>query len=149
MKRLKKSQDKNPLFKKKTNIKPQKDAKPKLSKKNSDTITEHHSDEEPDLAGYAGSTSTKGSNYKARPLWKMRNDSSEHTKSVKSQKKLLRKQKINNSIRAEKRQIDRPKMGKRKEVDVDSSLVNKYLKLLHRKDDTKDAKPKKSKWYKD
>lgn len=146
MKRLKKSQEKNPLFKKKTNIKADRDVKPKASKLKpvKNTVA---SDAEPQLAEYAGSTAEQGSNYKARPLWKMRQDSSEHNKSTKSQKKLLRKQQINKSIRAEKRQIERPKMGKRKDVDVDNSLVNKYLKLLHSKDDSKNGKPKKSKWY--
>lgn len=146
MKRLKKSQDKNPLFKKKTTKKPDRDVKPKVAKQKP-AVNGGAEAAEPQLANFAGSTAKEGTHYKARPLWKMREDSSEHNKTVKSQKKLQRKQQINKIIRAEKRQIERPKMGKRKDVDVDGSLVNKYLKLLHKKDDGKDGKPKRTKWY--
>lgn len=147
MKRLKKSQDKNPLFKKKTTAKPDRDVKPKLTKPKATETDGEGASSEPQLDEFAGFPSEKGSNYRARPLWKMRADSSDHNKTVKSQKKELRKQQINKAIKAEKRQIDRPKMGKKKEVNVDHTLVNKYLKLLHKKDDGADSKPKRSKWY--
>lgn len=146
-KRLKKSQEKNPLYKKKTTAKPERDVKPKVSKLKTTTAESGEASADPDLDKFAGFPSEKGSNYRTRPLWKMRADSANHNKTVKSQKKELRKQRINKDIQAEKRQIERPKQGKKKEVNVDHTLVNKYLKLLHKKDDAGDSKPRRSKWY--
>lgn len=149
MKRLLKSQEKNPLFKKKTknvkDVKPSTKALKKLKKDSNGTETK---DNDENLAEYVGTTSEKGSKYKTRPQWKLREDNASHSKSVKAQKKLLRKQNQMKEIRKEKREIERPKMGKRNPSDVDNSLVNKYLKLLHKQDDSQ-TKPKKSKWYVD
>lgn len=152
MKRMLKSQQKNPLFKKKNNADKQPDVKPsakalkKLEKTSGKKKTTSENGE--NLAGFAGTTAEEGIKYKTRPQWKLRQDSSSHTKTVKDQKKILRKQKMMNEIRQEKRQIDRTKMKKRNPKDIDSSLVNKYLKILHSKDDSQ-TKPKRSKWYVD
>lgn len=155
MKRMLKSQQKNPLFKKKTmdqkpDIKP--DVKPNskaLKKLNKSTNNDDENENEDELAGYAGTTAEKGSKFKTRPQWKLREENANHNKTVKSQKKMIRKQNLIKEIRAEKRQIDRTKMGKRNPKDADSSLVNKYLKLLHNKNQDSQAKPKRSKWYVD
>lgn len=148
MKRLIKSQEKNPLFKKKAkdskpDVKPSAKALKKLNKESSKTDTKENDET---LAEYAGTTSEKGSRYKTRPQWKLREDNASHTKTVRAQKKIIRKQKELKEIRKEKRQIDRPKMKKRNPKDIDNSIVNKYLKLLHSRDDSH-SKPKKSKWY--
>lgn len=151
MKRLLKSQQKNPLFNKKSKDENKPDVKPnakslkKLKKASKQNDT---NDNEVELAEFAGATSEKGSKYKTRPQWKLREDNTSHSRMVKAQKKMIRKQRQMKEIRMEKRQIERPKMGKRNPKDADSSLVNKYLKLLHSKDNSQ-AKPKKSKWYGD
>lgn len=153
MKRMLKSQQKNPLCKKKnvngknaktneSDVKPSAKSLKKLNKKSAKT-TENGDD---NLAEFVGTTSEVGSKYKTRPQWKLREDNANHSKMVKAQKKMLRKQKQQREIRNEKRQIDRTKMKKHNPKDVDSSLVNKYLKILHSKDGP-DNKPKKSKWY--
>lgn len=151
MKRLLKSQQKNPLFKKKNNTDKQSDVKPSpkaLKKFEKSSGKKKTSENGENLAGFAGTAAEEGSKYKTRPQWKLREDSSSHSKTVKAQKKMLRKQKMMKEIRQEKRQIDRTKMKKRNPKDIDSSLVNKYLKILHSKDDSQ-AKPKRSKWYVD
>lgn len=149
MKRLLKSQQKNPLCKKKnatqtiTDVKPNAKALKKLKKQSEESETKEN---DIDVSEYAGITSEKGSKYKTRPQWKLREDNASHSRTVKAQKKMLKKQKQMKEIRKEKKQIDRTKMRKRNPKDVDSSLVNKYLKLLHSKDESQ-SKPKKSKWY--
>lgn len=148
MKRMIRSQEKNPLFKKKPTVDPATDKKPtrkqlkKLKEK-----SKANSSNGKEVAEFAGAVSEKGSRYKTRPLWKLREDNASHNKSVKEQKKELRKRKIQREIRMEKREIERPKQGKRKEVDIDNSLVNKYLKRLHSNTDEKQQKPKRTKWY--
>lgn len=150
MKRLIKSQQKNPLFKKKQvdnkfDVKPSAKSLKKLNK----SLDKHATDDnEENLAEFAGTTAEKGSKYKPRPQWKLREDNSNHTKTIKQQKKMLKKQQQMKEIRQEKRQIDRPKQGKRNPKDIDNSLVNKYLKRLHAQDNSQ-PKPKKSKWYVD
>lgn len=146
------SQERNPLFKKKVNAN-QSDVKPsgrKLKKLKKDSKVERKINNNEEVAEFAGTVSEKGSQYKTRPLWKLREDNTNHNKTVKEQKKELRKRKIQREIRMEKREIERPKQGKRKEVDIDSSLVNKYLKRLHSNaGDDKQPKSKRSKWYTD
>lgn len=147
MKRLLKSQQKNPLFQKKQkNVDKKPDVKPsaKALKKLDKSLAGNEHKE--NLAEFAGTTAEAGSKYKTRPQWKLREDNASHSKTVKAQKKMLRKQKMQKEIRREKRQIDRTKMKKRNPNDIDSSLVNKYLKILHSKDESQTA-PKKSKWY--
>lgn len=151
MKRMLKSQQKNPLFKKK-NVDSKPDTKPnaKALKKLEKTAKSLAKQENGvDLAEFAGATSEKGSKYKPRPQWKLREDNTTHNKTVQQQKKHLKKQKQMQEIRREKREIERPKQGKRNPKDVDSSLVNKYLKRLHSQDTESQPKPKKSKWYVD
>lgn len=155
MKRLIKSQQKNPLCNKKVaivnktdakaDIKPNAKALKKLKKKQ---LTESETKENDDLDKFAGATAEKGSKYKSRPQWKLREDNVSHTKTVKAQKKMLRKQKQLKEIRKEKKQIDRTKMRKPNPRDVDTSLVNKYLKLLRSREESL-PKSKKSKWYND
>lgn len=151
MKRLLRSQERNPLFKKKVPNQP--DVKPsgrKLKKLKKDSKAEKKISNNEEVAEFAGAVSEKGSQYKTRPLWKLREDNSNHNKTVKEQKKESRKRKLQKEIRMEKRQIERPKQGKRKDVDIDSSLVNKYLKRLHSSAaDDKQPKSKRSKWYTD
>lgn len=151
MKRLLRSQERNPLFKKKVDANQPVDVKPsrrKLKKLKKDAKVETKVSNNEEVAEFAGAVSEKGSQYKARPLWKLREDNTNHNKSVKEQKKELRKRKIQREIRMEKRQIERPKQGKRKEVDIDSSLVNKYLKRLHSNAGAdKQPKSKRTKWY--
>lgn len=139
---------------KKTDIKPNVKA---LKKRKNKSSKEHEAKENKDavgatpanLAEFAGATAEKGSKYKTRPQWKLREDNAMHSKSVKQQKKQQRKFKQLQEIRREKRQIERPKQGKRHQPnDADSSLVNKYLKRLHTQDDSQ-PKAKKSKWYVD
>lgn len=162
MKRMLKSQQKNPLYKQKgggtvdktaTDVKPNVTA---LKKRKNKSSKEHETKENKDadttaadLADFAGTTAEKGSKYKTRPQWKLREDNAMHSKSVKQQKKQQRKLKQLQEIRREKREIERPKQGKRRQPnDADSSLVNKYLKRLHAQDDSQ-PKAKKSKWYVD
>lgn len=153
MKRMLKSQQKNPLFKNKnaknidnkSDIKPNAKALKKLEKAAKKRTTDENTD---NLAEYVGATAEQGSKYKFRPQWKLREDNATHNKTVKQKKKQLQKHKQIQEIRMEKRQIERPKQGKRNPKDVDSSLVNKYLKRLHAQDDPQ-PKPKKSKWYVD
>lgn len=151
MKRLLKSQQKNPLFKQKNVDKPS-DKKPsaKALKKLEKSLSKSGTSENGvnNLAEFAGTAAEEGSKYKTRPQWKLREDNATHSKTVKAQKKMLRKQKMQKEIRREKRQIDRTKMKKHNPKDIDSSLVNKYLKILHSKDESK-TKPKRSKWYVD
>lgn len=103
-------------------------------------------DDEEELDEFVGATAKKGSQYKARPNWKLKEDSIEHNKVVQTQKKQQKKQKLAKKMRAEKREIDRPKMIKRKLTDVDTSLAGKYLQYLHSNDDSQ-PKFKRSKWY--
>lgn len=150
MKRLLKSQQKNPLFKKKNadkqpDVKPSAKALKKLNKSAGKDDTNNNGDT--NLAEFAGTAAEEGSKYKTRPQWKLREDNASHSKTVKAQKKMLRKQKMQREIRQEKRQIDRTKMKKHNPKDIDSSLVNKYLKILHSNDDSSEKKPKRSKWY--
>lgn len=147
MKRLLRSQERNPLFKKdkpvaEPDVKPNSKKLKKLKKASETKATDNG-----EVAEYAGAVAEKGSAYKTRPLWKMREDSSNHNKTVKEQKKEMKKRKQQREIRAEKRQIDRPKQGKRKDVSAESSLVNKYLKRLHSNADEVQPKRKRSKWY--
>lgn len=158
MKRLLKSQQKNPLFKQKTmiggvnktmDVKPNVTALKKRKNKSVSSETAHETKENKDaaaLANFAGATSEKGNKYKTRPQWKLREDNAMHSKSVKQQKKEKRKFKQLQEIRREKREIERPKQGKRQPNNVDSSLVNKYLKRLHAQDNTQPT-AKRSKWY--
>lgn len=149
MKRLLKSQQKNPLFKKK-DVDSKADMKPnakKLKKLEKSTKTDSKENDN-SMAEYVGTTAEKGSSFKARPQWKLRADNTSHNQTVKQQKKMQRKQKQVQEIRREKREIERPKQGKRNPKDVDSSLVNKYLKRLHAQDDSQ-PKSKRSKWYVD
>lgn len=147
MKRLQKSRERNPLFKK--NLKEQTDTKlsakslKKLSKKAAKTKVV----DEENLAEFAGTTAKKGSQFKTRPMWKLREEATSHSQSVSKTKKEQRKKKEQLAIRQEKRQIERPKMGKRK-VEADSSLVNKYIKMLHSQESSQ-PKAKRSKWYTD
>lgn len=145
MKRLQKSQERNPLFKK--NKKHQEDIKPTAKSLKKAKKVENKTKEVADesLAEFAGATCKKDSQFKRRPLWKLREEATSHNQTVKQQKKQLKKKNEQLEIRREKRQIDRPKMGKRK-VEADSSLVNKYLTLLHSQSDGQ-PKAKKSKWY--
>lgn len=153
MKRLLKSQQKNPLYKQKNatqtksdvkaDVKPNAKAIKKLKKLSKESETKEN---ELDLGEYAGTTAEKGSKYKTRPQWKLREDNASHSRTVKAQKKMLKKQKQVKEIRMEKKQIDRTKMRKRNPNDVDSTLVNKYLKLLHSKDESQ-PKSKRTKWY--
>lgn len=151
MKRMLKSQQKNPLFKNKNakngdaavDIKPNAKKLKKMEKSAKKQQTEENGD---NLAEFVGATAEQGSKYKFRPQWKLREDNATHSKTVKQKKKMVKKQKQMKEIRAEKRQIERPKQGKRNPKDVDSSLVNKYLKRLHAQDDSQ-PKPKRSKWY--
>lgn len=157
MKRMLKSQQKNPLFKKKnvdiksdTKTDTKADIKPtakKLKKLDKSTKIDSKENDE-NLAEYVGTTAEKGSSFKVRPQWKLRADNASHNQTVKQQKKMLRKQKQVQEIRREKRQIERPKQGKRNPKDIDTSLVNKYLKRLHAPNDLQ-PKAKKSKWYVD
>ncbi|XP_055315517.1 RNA-binding protein 28 [Sitodiplosis mosellana] len=149
MKRLLKSQQKNPLFKKnadkRSDVKPSAKSLRKIEKSSSNSKTNENNEI---LAEFAGTTAEEGSKYKTRPQWKLREDNTSHSKTVKANKKMLRKQKMLKEIRQEKRQIDRTKMKKRNPKDIDNSLVNKYLKILHSNDESQ-VKPKKSKWYVD
>lgn len=133
----------------KTDIKPNVSA---LKKRKNKSAQEHKTKEnnDADLANFAGTTAEKGSKYKTRPQWKLREDNAMHSKSVKQQKKQQRKLKQLQDVRREKRQIERPKQGKPRHQsnDADSSLVNKYLKRLHAQDNSQ-PKAKKSKWYVD
>lgn len=152
MKRLKRSQECNPLNKKNYVAQPPKnakDVKPNVKKlkekKNKKTVTANGQGGD----DFIGVTTEKGSEFKSRPMWKMREDATTHQKQLKENKKSLKKKKLEQAIKNEKRQIDRPKMGKRK-LEVDGALVNKYLKMLHAKDEIKgEPKLKRSKWYTD
>lgn len=153
-----KSQQKNPLFKQKTiagdskamDVKPNVAALKKRKNSSQSSNTALDTKENEDVAGladFAGATAEKGNKYKTRPQWKLREDNATHSKSVKQQQKQKRKFKQLQEIRREKRQIERPKQGgKRQPSNADSSLVNKYLKRLHAQDSAQ-PKAKRSKWY--
>lgn len=102
---------------------------------------------ESEVANFAGLTSEKGSQYKTRPLWKLREEATAHGKKTsddKSAKKQLKKEKAH--LR-ERKAVDRTKQGKRKN-EADGQLVNKYLRMLHTDDTSvKQPKAKRSKWY--
>lgn len=151
MKRLKKSQENNPLNKK-AYVEKQKqleEKKPnarKLKAKNKvRTINNNQA-----VADFAGITAEKGTEHKTRPLWKLREEAKEHHQVVKENKKKQKKLKAEAAIRHEKMQIERPKLGKRK-AEADGALVNKYLKMLHAGDEKANGAPKikRSKWYTD
>lgn len=155
MKRLQKSRDCNPLFKDKANKtnknKKTKDVKPNIEKlKPEKKLKKQSKPTDPDqLDDFAGLTSEKGKEFNARPKWKLREEANTHLKRTNEVKKAVKRKRQDDSIRREKMEIDRPKKGKRKQ-ELDNSLVNKYLKILHSNDDTGDRKkPKRSKWYVD
>lgn len=149
MKRLQRSKECNPLCKtskskkskdKKTNA----DVKPNLKKLKPEKKPK--TDEIP-VAEFAGVTSEKGSQYKTRPLWKLREEATTHGKTTGDEKKAQKKRKQEAALRREKQEIERPKQGKRK-AEVDSTLVNKYLRMLHANDSSNgQPKTKRSKWY--
>lgn len=103
---------------------------------------------ENEVSEFAGVTSEKGSHYKTRPLWKLREEATTHGKTTGDEKKEQKKRKQEAALRREKKEIDRPKKGKRKN-EVDNTLVNKYLRMLHTNDSTNNGQPKskRSKWY--
>lgn len=154
MKRLQKSREKNPTFKSKIEKRKEKRLKrkeknPDVKPKFSNGINERKpvvTKPEEELPAFSGAIAEKGSQLKARPKWQMREDLATHNKETKEKKKVLKKQRELDNIRQEKRQIERPKQGKKREID--SSLVNKYLNMLHSKDERNGPKPpKRSKWY--
>lgn len=158
MKRLQKSRDNNPTYKSKMDRRKEKrqkkrekgpDIKPKFV--NGTTAPKAPKKPEPELPAFSGVAAEKGSQPKTRPKWQLREDLASHNKQTKEQKKTLKKKREHDAIREEKRQIERPKQGKRKR-EIDSTLVNKYLKMLHSKGDGGGGgggpkPPKRSKWY--
>lgn len=157
MKRLEKSKQCNPLCKTKrgkTN-KLAVDIKPKVKKFKPDSKpiqknfkASKQNTAEPEVDNFAGVTSERGSQFKTRPMWKLREEASTHNKKLGEEKKEIKMKKQEDEIRREKRQIERPKQGKRKN-EVDSVLVNKYIRLLHSQDNVGERKTKRSKWYTD
>lgn len=153
MKRLQRSQECNPLCKTKQkksldkkNKKDTKvlDVKPNLKKLKADKKPKIV---ETEVSEFAGVTSEKGSNYKTRPLWKLREEATAHGKTTGDEKREQKKRKQEAALRREKQEIERPKQGKRKN-EADSTLVNKYLKMLHANDGPSgQPKSKRSKWY--
>lgn len=156
MKRLQKSRDNNPLFKKKfdksNKNKNTKDVKPdvgKLKKSDKKPKNQPKQSAPAELDDFAGVTSEKGKGLYARPQWKLRQEATTHLEKTNEVKKATKRKREEDVIRREKMEVDRPKKGKRKQ-ELDSSLVNKYLKILHSNDDTSDRKkPRRSKWYVD
>lgn len=152
MKRLKKSQDNNPLFKskkltrkeKRQKKKEGKDVKPKFGANSTQAKSTPKPDTE--LPAFSGTVAEKGHQFKARPRWQMKEESLAHTQQVHEQKKVQKRKREIDTIRKEKQEIDRPKKGKGK-TEIDSSLVNKYLKMLHSNGDKNEPKAKRSKWY--
>lgn len=151
MKRLKKSQENNPLNKKAfvgkgKEVEDKKPNKRKLrAEKRSKKLTNGSTTS---IAEFAGVTAEKGGENRTRPLWKLREEAKEHNEVTKEKKKAQKKQKAEAAIRREKMQIERPKLGKRKN-EADSLLVNKYLKMLNASDAKTNGAPKskRSKWY--
>lgn len=150
IKRLQRSQECNPLCKKtqKKSLDKKKkqdlDVKPNVKKLKADKKPKIIENEVNEFAGFA---SEKGSQYKTRPLWKLREEATTHGKTTGDEKKEQKKRKQEAVLRREKREIDRPKKGKQK-TEADSMLVNKYLKMLHAHDiPNGQPKSKRSKWY--
>lgn len=151
---MEKSRANNPLFKgKKDKVKDnknKKDIKPNIEKlKPSKPVQKQKKqpNKSGELADFAGLTSEKGKEFNARPQWKLREEASTHLKNTNEVKKALKRKREEDVIRREKREIDRPKKGKRKH-EVDNSLVSKYLKILHSNNESSGhKKPKRSKWY--
>lgn len=152
MKRLQRSQENNPLCKKKGKKSLEKkgkkdgDVKPNVKKLNADKKPKVV---ESEVSEFAGVTSEKGSRYKTRPLWKLREEATTHGIKTGDEKKEQKKRKQEAALRREKQEIERPKKGKRKN-EVDGTLVNKYLRMIHSNDSpTGQPKSKRSKWYTD
>lgn len=154
MKRLKKSQENNPLYKSKKITRKEKrqqkkgkkaDVKPNVNALPTEKKPAPKAD--PELPSFSGAVAEKGAQFKARPRWQLKEESVTHSKLANEQKKDRKRQREETTIRKEKREIERPKKGKGK-PEVDSSLVNKYLKMLHSKSNDNGPKPaKRSKWY--
>lgn len=124
------------------------DIKPKINGDTDATSPEDTEKTEPVLPGFSGSVSKKGSQFKARPKWQLREESTIHGKQVGEKKKALKRRREQDAIRQEKQEVERPKKGKGKVTrEADSSLVNKYLRMLHSKDETKAPKSKRQKWF--
>lgn len=155
MKRLKKSQDNNPLHKNKKDRRKEKrekkkekkpDIKPKLNGVSTKTVESEKA--EPVLPQFSGSVSKKGSQFKARAKWQLREESTIHNKQVGDHKKAVKRKREHDTIRKEKQEIERPKPGTGKvKREADSSLVNKYLRMLHSKDEKSAPKSKRTKWF--
>lgn len=152
MKRLKKSQENNPLNKKafKGKEKELEDKKPNARKLKAKNKVKNINNNQEEVANFAGVTAEKGADHKSRPFWKLREEAKEHHEVVKESKKKQKKLKAEAALRREKMQIERPKLGKRKK-EADSVLVNKYLKMLHAGGAKSNGEPKtkRSKWYTD
>lgn len=158
MKRLQKSQEKNPLFKSKKDRRKEKrqskrekqpDVKPtfKTPAAASKPSKKQPANEPTELPQFSGSIAEKGDQLKSRPKWQIREEANTHLKNTSEIKKEKKRKREQDEIRKEKRETDRTKKVRGK-PEIDSSLVNKYLRMLHSNDGIKAPKaPKRTKWY--
>ncbi|XP_017125510.1 RNA-binding protein 28 [Drosophila elegans] len=105
---------------------------------------------------YVGTAAKPGTSLKMRSKKKIIEQSKEHMKKLKTEKRKQKNKKIRESHLAERKANNRPKQGRKKEKDDLRPLINKYKNMISGNQEGggvkgvtggKIKKPKRTKWY--
>ncbi|XP_034477844.1 RNA-binding protein 28 [Drosophila innubila] len=104
---------------------------------------------------YVGTAAKPGTSLRMRSRKKIMEQSKEHMKRVKTEKRKQKNKKIRETHLAERKANNRPKQGRKKEKDDLRPLINKYKNMISGNEGGggvtggKVKKPKRTKWYAD
>ncbi|XP_002015483.2 RNA-binding protein 28 [Drosophila persimilis] len=105
---------------------------------------------------FVGAAAKPGTALRMRSKKKIMEQAQEHMKRVKTEKRKTKNKKIRETHLAERRADNRPKQGRKKEIDDLKPLIDKYKKMITGNQDGggvkgilggKIKKPKRTKWY--
>ncbi|XP_034652385.1 RNA-binding protein 28 [Drosophila subobscura] len=109
-----------------------------------------------DVQDFVGAAAKPGTSLRMRSKKKIMEQAQEHMKRVKTEKRKTKNKKIRESHLAERKADNRPKQGRKKEMDDLKPLIDKYKKMITGNQDGggikgimggKIKKPKRTKWY--
>ncbi|XP_022227726.2 RNA-binding protein 28 [Drosophila obscura] len=109
-----------------------------------------------DAQDFEGAAAKPGTALRMRSKKKIMEQAQEHMKRVKTEKRKTKNKKIRESHLAERKADNRPKQGRKKEMDDLKPLIDKYKKMITGNQDGggvkgilggKIKKPKRTKWY--
>ncbi|ALC40831.1 CG4806 [Drosophila busckii] len=104
---------------------------------------------------YVGTAAKPGTSLKMRSKKKIMEQSQDHMKRVKTEKRKEKNKRIRQEHLAERKANNRPKQGRKKEKDELRPLIDKYKSMISGNEGGagvsggKVKKPKRTKWYKD